>query len=148
MTELKQKVQQEIIDLHDLFVNWFTGTSDKTDLENKLAPRFYKEAIFITTKGESVPYHHLMMMFKNGYGKMNADFKIAISNVELLHEIGDYVLANYIEWQTTDPDPQSSGNFTVRKTTVFLSKQEPFKWLHIHETMMPKPSVIIEDWRL
>ena len=145
--EIKQKIKQEIVDLHDVFVNWFTGALDKKDLENKLASRFYEKTIFITTKGESVPYHDLMTMFENSYGKMSPDFKIVISNVELLHEIGAYYLVNYIEWQTTDPNPQSSGNYNVRKTTLLLSKQTPFKWLHIHETMLTKPNEIIEDWK-
>ena len=145
--ETRQKIEQEIIDLHDIFVNWFTGASDKKDLENKLASRFYEKTIFITTKGESVLYDDLMKMFKNGYGKMSSDFKIVISNVELLQEIGEYFLVNYLEWQTKDPNPESSGDYTVRKTTVLLSKRMPFKWLHIHETMLTKPSKIIEDWR-
>jgi len=51
MKELEQKIKQEIIDMHDLFVDWFTGKSDKADLQHKLAPRFYKETIFISTKG-------------------------------------------------------------------------------------------------
>ena len=88
-----------------------------------------------------------MEMFESGFGKMNSDFKILISNVEVLHEIGEYVLINYIEWQTTDSNPQSSGNYSVRKTTALITKQKPFEWLHIHETMMPKPNEIIEDWR-
>jgi len=146
--EIKQKIEQEIIDLHNLFVNWFTGNSDKENLKPKLASRFYEKTVFITTKGESVSYNNLMTMFENGYGKMNSNFKIAISNVEILHEIGEYILANYIEWQTTDVNPQSSGNYSVRKTTALISKQTPFKWLHIHETMMPKPSEIIDDWKL
>ena len=145
--ETRQKIEQEIIDLHDIFVNWFTGASDKKDLENKLASRFYEKTIFITTKGESVLYDDLMKMFKKGYRKMSSDFKIVISNVELLQEIGEYFLVNYLEWQTTDPNPESSGDYTVRKTTVLLSKRMPFKWLHIHETMLTKPSKIIEDWK-
>ncbi len=147
MIELKQNIAQEIIDLHKIFVKWFTGTLNKKDLENKLGSRFNTETLFISTKGESIPYPNLMTMFENGYGKMSLDFKIAISNVELLHEIGAYILVNYIEWQTSDPNPQSSGNYTVRKTSALISKQQPFKWLHIHETMMPNPDNIIEAWR-
>jgi len=149
MKELEQKIKQEIIDLHDLFVDWFTGKSDKTDLEHKLAPRFCKETIFISTKGKSVNYDSLMMMFKEGYGKRSPDFKIAISDVEVLQEVGDYVLSTYIEWQTNDPDPQASGNYNARKTTVLISKHKSLqtpKWLHIHETMLPKPDKIAENW--
>lgn len=145
--ENQQKIKQEIIDLHNLFVNWFTGVSDKKDLENKLAPRFYKHTVFITTQGASVSYDQLLTMFKNGYGKMNSNFKIAISNTEILHEIGEYYLVNYIEWQTTDPNPQTSGYYNARKTTALISKASPFKWLHIHETMLPKPHEIIEVWK-
>ena len=147
MKELKQKIKQEIIDIHLLFIDWFTGKCDQEDLDNKLAPRFYKETKFISTKGESINYDSLMMMFKNGYAKMNSDFKIAISDVELLQEVGDYVLVNYIEWQTNDPNPEVSGNYNTRKATVLISKQTPFKWLHIHETMLPIPEKIVAEWR-
>lgn len=146
-TEIQQKIKQEIIDLHDVFVTWFTGVSDQKDLEDKLASRFLQKTIFITTQGDSVSYNQLMTMFKNGYGKMNSNFKIAINNVVVLNEIGEYFLVNYTEWQTTDPNPELTGNYTIRKATVLLSKQTPFKWLHIHETMMAKPNEIIADWK-
>ena len=145
--EIKQEIEQEIIELHNLFVAWFSGSSNKKELEGKLAARFYKNTVFITTKGESVPYHQLMEMFESGYGKMSSDFKIAISNVELLQDIGEYFLVNYIEWQTTDPNPELSANYNARKTTLLLSKARPFKWLHIHETMLTKPTEIIKDWK-
>ena len=145
--ENKQKIEQEIIELHNIFVSWFSGSTNKKELESKLASRFYEKSVFITTKGESVPYHQLMEMFENGYGKMSSDFKIAISNVELLQDIGEYFLVNYIEWQTTDPNPELTGNYNARKTTLLLSKTMPFKWLHIHETMLTKPTEIIEDWK-
>jgi len=148
MEKIKQQIEQEIIDLHKLFVSWFTGALAQSDLENKLASRFLKETIFITTQGESVAYQHLMMMFQQGYGKMNSAFKIAISDVDVLHDFGEYVLVTYIEWQTTDANPQSSGIYNVRKTTALISKQMPFKWLHIHETMQPKPNEVLAEWRI
>lgn len=147
MKELELKIKQEIIDIHVLFVDWFTGKVDKADLENKLAMRFFKETIFISTKGQSINYDGLMRMFKDGYGKMSPDFKIVISDVEILQKVGDYVLATYIEWQTNVPNPEASGSYTARKTTTLISKQKPFKWLHIHETILPKPDNIVEKWR-
>ena len=147
MKEIKQKIEKEIVDLHKIFVHWFTGALDRKALAPKLASRFFEETIFISPQGASLSYEDLMMMFENGYGRMNSNFKIVISDVELLQEIGDYYLVNYKEWQTKDPNPQLNGNYTVRKTTVLMSKQQPFKWLHIHETMMPNPSEIVEDWR-
>ncbi len=146
MKELKQKIEQEIIDLHDVFIEWFTGSSDKVGLEDKLTSRFFEETVFITTQGHSVNYEGLMNMFQNGYG-VNSILKIAISNVEVLQEIDDYVLATYVEWQTNDPNPEVTGNYTIRKSTALISSKAPFKWLHIHETMMPKPNEIIEDWK-
>jgi len=145
MNELEQKIKQEVIDLHDLFVQWFTGKFDKIDLKNKLASYFHKDVTFITTQGESINYKKLITMFDRGYG-INPSLRIVISDVEILQEIGDCILANYIEWQTNDPKPHISGNYSIRKTTLLISNKAPFKWLHIHETMMPKPIEIIEDW--
>ena len=146
MNELEQKIKQEIIDLHDIFVKWFTGAIEKVDLEHKLASRFYEETIFITTQGHSINYKSLMNMFQNGYG-VNSILKIAISNVEVLQKIGDYALVNYVEWQTNDLNPEISGNYSVRKTSALISNTPPFKWLHIHETMLPKPNEVIEAWK-
>ena len=145
--ELQKQIEQEIIDLHDIFISWFTGKPDKTDLENKLSSRFFKDSIFIPPNGASVNYDNLMVMFKNGYGQKNQDFKIAINNVEILQEIGDYVLVNYVEWQTEDAKPEATNNYNVRKTTLVISKEKPFKWLHTHETMLPMPNRIIEKWK-
>ena len=147
MKELEKNIKQEIIDLHDIFVHWFTGYSNKTELEHKLSSRFFKDSIFIPPNGVTVNYNNLMMLFKNGYGQRSMDFKILISDVELLQEIGDYVLVNYVEWQTDDAYPEVTNNYNVRKTTLIISKEKPFKWLHTHETMLPMPSKIIENWK-
>jgi len=144
MKELRQKIKQEVIDLHDIFVEWFTGSSNKIGLESKLKSRFFKETIFITTQGHSVNYEGLMNIFQNGYG-VNSIFKIAISDVEVLQKIGDYVLVNYVEWQTNDLNPELTGNYNTRKSTALISNKHPFKWLHIHETMLSKPNEIIES---
>lgn len=146
MKELEKNIKDEIIDLHDIFVNWFTGYIDKTDLQDKLFSRFDEDSKFITTKGESVDYNNLKTMFINGYGKMNKHFKIAISDVKLLNELGEYILVNYIEWQTNEANPKENDNYNARKTTLLITKKKPFKWLHIHETMLPKPNKIIEKW--
>ena len=142
-----KEVEQEIINIHDFFVTWFTGVSDKTDFDKKLVPRFCKETTFITTKGASFDYDTLIMMLKRGYGMKNSSFKIAISNIEILQKIGTYVLVTYMEWQTNDVNPEISGNYNVRKTTAIISETTPFTWLHIHETMLPKPEYIVEKWK-
>lgn len=145
MNKLEKEIKQEIIDLHNFFVAWFTGKVDKSELENKLIPRFQNDTVFITTKGKSINYENLMQMFKGGYGMTGPDFRIAISDVEVLQEVGDHVLANYVEWQT---GTQETGNsYNARKATVLISKKAPFKWLHIHETMLPKPDKVVEQWR-
>jgi len=142
-----KEIKEEIINIHDFFVTWFTGVSDKMDLNKELTPRFCKETTFITTKGASFSYDDLMNMFKKGYGMMNSDFRIVISNIEILQKIGSYVLVTYIEWQTNDVNPEISGNYTVRKTSALISEKRPFTWLHIHETMLPKPADIVEEWK-
>ena len=52
-----------------------------------------------------------------------------------------------MEWQTNDVNPEISGNYNVRKTTAIISETTPFTWLHIHETMLPKPEYIVEKWK-
>jgi len=138
MKEIRERIKQEIEDLHHLFVNWFTGKADKSELKRELNTRFSQETKFISTAGDTINYESLMLMFENGYGKTSKEFKIVISDFELVQEIGDYVLANYVEWQTTSSNTKASGNFTARRSTVLISRQSPFKWLHIHESMIPQ----------
>ncbi|MEM8809604.1 MAG: hypothetical protein AAGF01_26575, partial [Cyanobacteria bacterium P01_G01_bin.38] len=74
----------------------------------------------------------------------NPDFRIAIRDVQIRKVFDGHILATYEEWQrnalaSTFPD-------NARLATVLFANTQPLRWVHIHETWMPKHMVTtLED---
>ena len=134
MQVLEQDVRKEVEELHAFFVDWFTGNAAPQDLDRIFVPRFSDEMLFISPGGAMSTGKELVQMFRDGYGA-NPAFRIAITDVKIQREIGDCLLVTYVEWQKGGDVSGTAGNSRI--TTALFSKQQPFQWLHVHETMMP-----------
>ncbi|WP_299477769.1 hypothetical protein [uncultured Roseibium sp.] len=134
MSTLLDDIRNEIVDAHDFFVQWFTGTIARDQLEPCLLARFDRDVTFISPEGQVYRYDALKEMFENGYGS-NTDFRIEIRDVFVRHGSGDMVLATYTEWQAGAFASNLPNN--ARVTSAVLQPGPPFKWLHIHETWLP-----------
>ena len=137
MQNLLKDVHTEIVELHDVFVAWFNGSADKTSLEEQLNQRFPKNMLYMEPDGQMMPQGDLMALFDANYGS-NPEFNIEISNVQIRHQFDDHILATYTERQTGSNFSSAKNN--LRSTSLLLKKSDPFEWLHIHETWLPKTS--------
>ena len=116
VSDLEDAVRNEIEELHRFFVAWFKGVADVADLESQLAARLDPETQYIT------------------HGA-NPDFSIAVGEVKIVRDLGDHLLATYVERQKGAKNSARANN--ARFTTALLTKSQPFRWLHIHETWLP-----------
>lgn len=130
-----EKVRNEIIDLHDFFMEWFNGTVDRDQLEPRFLSRLDKDVVFIPPEGSIISGDGLKDSFEKGYGS-NTEFRIKIRDVKIRHRVGDAVLATYTEWQTGDVHSSKANN--ARITSVLMEIGPPIRWLHIHETRLPE----------
>ena len=134
MGDLQDRVREEIEEVHGFFVDWITGETDEGALEKVFVPRIDDAMHFVSPDGNRLDRDELVAMFRRCHGA-NPDFRIAIRDVRILSELGDHLLATYQEWQRgakTSAKPENG-----RVTTVVLSRESPFRWLHVHETWLP-----------
>ena len=131
---IEDRTRQEIEELHEFFVGWFTGELDEDAFQSSFLPRFSSSVVFIPPAGMLLGLEGLCSAIRSGYAS-NPDFRIQIRNVTVRNEFDGYVLATYEEWQrnalaSTPPD-------NGRIATVLFAVGERLKWHHIHETWLP-----------
>lgn len=135
MSNLEAAIRAEIEDLHVFFVDWFTGTAAKDQLETRFGAAMDEGVVFVSPDGARLERADLMNGFAIGHGA-NPDFRIAIRDVKVQREIGDLVLATYTEWQRGAARSGRADN--GRFTTVLMTRDAPHRWLHVHETWLPE----------
>lgn len=91
-------VTNEIVDLHEFFVEWFNGTVNRDQLEPRFLSRLDETVVFIPPEGHILTGEMLKDGFVRSYG-LNKNFGIQIRDVTIRQEIGDLVMATYKEWQ-------------------------------------------------
>lgn len=134
MTTLQDAVREEIEDVHRFFVDWFAGTIGD-DAVGPFLARIDPAFFYVTPDGQRLTYDDLAAMLHGTHGT-NPDFRIRVRDVEIRHETPDAVLVTYTEWQT---GARASAADNARVTTVQLTRDQPFRWRHIHETWLPEP---------
>ena len=135
MTALLDEVRNEIVELHNFFTEWFNGTAESEQLEERLISRLHSDFVYVPPEGTLLKREHLADGFQRGFGS-NKDFRIQIRDVVVRHGMGNRVLATYTEWQV---GAKLSGQVNnARVTTVLLEMGQPITWLHIQETWLPE----------
>ena len=126
------RVQNEIIELHQFFQDWYNNQLKPTDenfarCADVLAPEF----AIIFPSGDKIlcqPLLDRLWKAHNSYTGM----RIWIENIQVLHQLDDMVLATYEEWQEIE------GKVTARISSVLFKKEQTkpneLLWLHVHET--------------
>ena len=130
-----ETVTKEIEALHEFFVAWFTGAIDASQFKIGFLNRFDPTFLLIPPAGTILDLDGIAANIRAGYAS-NPNFRIAIRNVQVRRVFDGHILATYEEWQrnaiaSTPPD-------NARLATVLFADTPPLRWLHIHETWMPK----------
>lgn len=134
MNEYLKDVRREIEDLHVFFVNWFNGKAPKQALKSQFSARFHPNFVFISPGGQVLQLNQLTAGITSTYAT-HQNFRIKIRDVAIRHDLGNYLMATYTEWQIgSKRTPTKNG----RLSSVILTKQWPMKWLQVHETWLPE----------
>ena len=131
-------VKQEIDDLHQFLVGWFSGSVSASDFDTAFLPKFDPDLRLISPAGSTLTLDQIEAGVRKGYGT-NPDFRIAIRNVKIRRTFDRHILATYEEWQRNALDSKPPKN--TRIATVLFKNSKPLRWLHIHETWMPRSAV-------
>ena len=130
-------LEQEIVDLHRFFEDWFRGTAEEGSLERftgALAPEF----TLISPGGEQAERAALIERIRAARGVRGGDpsFAIRIENVRARPLAAGLNLVHYEEWQTW------GGAARGRLSSAILrdSDQAPggLLWESVQETWLPE----------
>lgn len=129
--------EAEIHELHDFFAAWFNGSLSNTEASfARLSGVLAESFTFIEShQGRQLSRDEILGSIRAGHGS-RPDMRITIEDVRLLHEIGDTLIASYIERQST-----SDTETTRRSTVVFVpqsSAPNGLVWRHVHETWITR----------
>ena len=134
---LAAAVRGEIENLHNFFVSWFSGSTERGRpvLEAGLLDRFDESFLLIPPAGVVRDRSTFAESVEAAYGT-NPDFKVAIRNVTVRRRWDEHVLATYEEWQRNAlaSKPPDNG----RLATVLFRQDQGLRWLHVHETWLPR----------
>ena len=125
---------REIIELHDFFQAWFTGTvnDDEANFE-RFAGVMDDAFTIIGPDGLLTELASLVDRLQRAHANY-ADLRIWTENHRLLRQHGDWLLCTYEEWQETPPAT------TVRLSSVLFQHDDStpngVRWLHVHETWL------------
>ena len=127
MTPLSASAAREVVELHALFVELFTGRSGDF---SRCDAVFSAKLEMVTPEGRRVTRAQIMEGLKKA--RARADFRITIHDIRPIREDGESVLLQYIEEQYRDGE-------TTRRLSIALfetASQAPLGvvWRYLQET--------------
>jgi hypothetical protein len=136
---MKESCNNEVIDLHKFFEQWFKAEIENSDevfsrLEKVLDEKF----MLIMPTGEFTYRNELLDQLRSGYGsrKENKEtYCLWVQNIECRFIESDLCLITYEEWA------EINGKTNARLSSALFRKKEGTKfgveWIHVHETLIP-----------
>lgn len=164
-TAIESKCQQEIIRLHEFFVDWFSGSLPNTpkNFQQHFLQCMSSDFHLLSPRGVIDDLSNLTTSLRQAYGmhKDKKNFTIDIQNCLILFAEDGHYLVQYEEWQKTmelkttkteeggevDDDTLVVGT-TSRISTVLLREKKGsendtlngLEWIHVHETWLLETS--------
>ena len=145
-------VAKEIIDLHAFFEDWFRGNCNNTDrvFKNRLLSRMDIDFHIVLPSGVAFYGEQFWPEMKKAHGS-NPKFEISLRNFSRKLRIGRKTfVANYEEWQKNSKTETPANNGRLSTAVLINDDSAPngLKWVHVHETWLPKERLKAEkfDW--
>jgi hypothetical protein len=158
-TTTTDRFQKEIDRLHDFFVQWFTGSMERSDQSflEQMDRFMHSQFHLINPQGVLTPRGPLIEALKGAYGcRQGQVFRIECKHVQVVSydKDGSTYLVMYEEWQ------QVQETLTARIVSAWFQEEKGnnnddekvdsvLKWRHVHETWMPgmsPPSETQQMW--
>jgi len=136
---MEQRCEDEVVQLHRFFQDWFNGTLPSTEDEFRRFDSVMAEGfVIISPSGEMTERAELLERLLAVHGiwrEMSRPGRIWIENLQVRHQVGDQVLVLYEEWQEIE------GESRGRLSTALFRRREGtpngVEWMHVHEVWLP-----------
>ena len=133
--DLTRAIAAEIEAIHETFTAWFNGAAAPDTFSSRIENRFAAAFSMVPPGGQLVERAPLLASLRAAHGS-HAGIEIEITGVQVLHDLGDLVIASYEEWQRS-PAPLGA-HVTARTSTAILRRAVGgWQWVHVHETWLP-----------
>jgi len=134
-------VAREIIELHEFFVDWFTGRCEKSEayFTEHLVSHFASDFQMIPPSGDLLAGEALFSGLNEIYAS-NPDFGIQVRNIQERRISGtQLVIVTYEEWQKAALNSTPPNNVRISSGVLELGDAFPngVRWLHLQETALP-----------
>ncbi len=134
---MKQSCENEIIELHRFFEDWFMGRlEDSEEGFARFAGALADGFTIISPGGKVTGRTDLLRSLRSAHGAYAGDGSISIrvANVQQRQASEDHFLLTYEEWQ-------DSGSGERGRLSSVLFRRRPgarngVEWLHVHETWL------------
>ena len=131
MVDLIARAQDEVVNRHHFFVEWFTGRASEAELEASLRA-FAPDMMMIEPDANTIGTDDIVAMVTNARGKRPADFEIRVELISARLIGSDIVAVVYDEHQVID------GERSARRSSAVFSADpeapEGVVWRHLQET--------------
>lgn len=128
-----EHVENEIIELHQFFQDWFNGELEDSDEAFGRFVSVMNDGFgIVSPSGQLTELDKLTQQLRSAYGQHD-NIRIWIKNYKLRRIDGYSVIATYEEWQQVGEDAPYGRISTV----AFLENRDlpnRLEWFHVHET--------------
>lgn len=126
----KTNYEQEIIDLHQFFQDYFTGVLPAEDISH-FDGVMAEDFTIVAADGRIADRKTIFNIIQASHNQ-RSDFKIWIEKVVLQQRVGDISIVTYEEWQQSAESTTSRTSTAIFKEDASLPNQ--LRWLHVHES--------------
>ena len=137
LPRLENQISHEIHRLHQFFVDWFNGEFPKTkESFNLFLAATAEDFSIIPPSGHLIALNDLASsIFELHNGRPG--LQIEVKNVRVHHQLGEYVLATYEEWQLEKGATAWNGRISTALLSQNKTAPSGMMWHHVHETWLP-----------
>lgn len=127
----EEAVKREILELHQLFEQWYQGRLPDRGLESKIGIHLAQEFCILFPDGGVHRKNDLLEMMRPDRGN-DPGYRIVISNIQI-HDspVGEYHV-RYVESQYWEGSEKP--NLVIQASSILKEASDRLLWASIHET--------------
>lgn len=130
---MSPRAENEIIELHQFFQDWFNGVLENTDKAFARFTDVMSEGFgIISPAGQISELDDLTDSLRAAYGS-HGKIRIWIENIQLRRQDGRMLIATYEEWQQVGEE-KSYGRVSTVVFRENIDMPNGLEWFHVHET--------------
>lgn len=130
---MSDNISNEVLELHQFFEAWLTGSLDKTREEyQRFESSMAADFVMVPPDNDLLPRDVIMDIFWGEHGSRKSPFSIEIRNLVARPLPGSLYLVSYEEWQFT---PGESARVV---TALMQDSDSGVQWLSVHESWLPE----------